>query len=260
MKILVTNDDGILAPGLWALVRALKRIGEVVVVAPDGERSAIGSAVTLRRPIRVEKVTPQVAGVVTYAIEGTPVDSVLLALGKLAKDNLDLVVSGVNHGLNLGDDVTISGTVAAALQGYLHGLPSLAISTERDRPAHFFETAAEFASLLARRINHNGLPVNVLLNVNLPDVPLSEIKGLEITHLATRSHTDSAEEQDDGHYKLVRYKIDKAPDDRTDVWAIDRGNISITALHPNLIQQPPPPIPESLYAGLLQELQDHTRH
>ena len=125
MRVLVTNDDGIFAPGLWILVKELKSIARVVVVAPDREQSAIGTAVTLRQPLRVQRVSPLVPGVETYSVEGTPGDSVILALGKLIKSRVDLVISGINQGPNLGDDVLISGTVAAALQGYLRGLPPL---------------------------------------------------------------------------------------------------------------------------------------
>ena len=128
MKILVTNDDGIFADGLWTLVRELKSIAEVVVVAPDREQSAIGTAVTLRQPLRIQKIKSMVPEVETYSIDGTPSDSVILALEKLIKNRVDVVVSGINPSPNLGEDVHISGTVGAALQAYLHGFPALAIS------------------------------------------------------------------------------------------------------------------------------------
>lgn len=125
MKILVTNDDGISSEGLWTLVKELKNIAQVIVTAPDREQSAIGTAVTLHQPLRVKRVRPMVPEVETYSIEGTPADSVILALSKLIKDRVDLVVSGINQGLNLGNDVPISGTVGSALQGYLHGFPEI---------------------------------------------------------------------------------------------------------------------------------------
>ena len=126
MQILVTNDDGILAPGLWALVAELKSIARVVVVAPDREQSASGTAVSLRQPLRVQKISPVVSGVEAYSVECTPCDSVILALGKLIKDDVNLVVSGINQGHTLGDDILISGSVGAALLGYLRGLHALA--------------------------------------------------------------------------------------------------------------------------------------
>ncbi len=257
MKILVTNDDGIFTQGLWTLVKALKEIAQVIVVAPDREQSGIGTAVTLRQPLRVQRAEPLVPEIETYSVEGTPADSVILALGKLAKNKIDLVVSGINHGLNLGDNVLISGTVGAAWQGYLRGFPALAISADAlDNP--YLDTAAELAALLAKRIESNSLPTNILLNVNLPNLPLARIKGLEITRLASGSHTDAVEEGHDGKqrcYQLIRQRIDKTADNRTDIWAIEQGNISITPLHTNLVNNPSPPIPDSLCSELLRELQ-----
>ena len=129
MRILATNDDGISADGLKALVGELKKIADVIVVAPDRELHGMGASVSLHEPVRVKETAPLLAGVESYAVEGTPADCVILSLGKLAKEKIDLVVSGVNRGLNLGDDVIISGTVGAALQGFVHGLPSIAVST-----------------------------------------------------------------------------------------------------------------------------------
>ncbi len=256
MKILVTNDDGIFAQGLWILVKELNSIAEVVVVAPDREQSAIGTAVTLRQPLRVQRVRPLVPEVETYSVEGTPADSVILALGKLVKSKIDLLISGINQGANLGDDVLISGTVGAALQGYLRGLPALAISVATaDGP--YLDNAAKLAALLAKKINSNALPANIFLNVNLPDLPLAKIRGVKITHLASKSHTDTVEEGDDGrrkYYWLVRQKVNKDRDERTDIWAIEQGNISITPLHTNLSNKPSPSIPESLCSDLLHEL------
>jgi len=148
MKILVTNDDGIFASGLWTLVRELKSIAQVVVVAPDREQSATGTAVTLRQPLRVQRVAPMVTDIEAFSVEGTPCDSVILALGKLMKNSADLVISGINQGPNLGDDILISGTVGAALQGYLRGLPALAISVAGAEKA-YLDNAAKLATLLA---------------------------------------------------------------------------------------------------------------
>lgn len=257
MKVLVTNDDGISAQGLWTLVKALNRIAQVIVVAPDRERSAIGSAVTLHQRIRAKRVKPEVPGVETYSVEGTPADSVILALTKLIPDKVDLVISGINHGPNLGDDVFISGTVGAAWQGYLHGFHAVAVSVDSwDNP--YLDAAAELAALLAKRIESNSLPAKIFLNVNLPNLPLVQIRGLEITRLANGSHSDRVEEGYDGkkrYYQLIRYKIDKATDHKTDIWAIEQGNISITPLLANLFNQPSTLIPDSLYSNLFQELQ-----
>ena len=259
MKILITNDDGIFAEGLWILVKELRSIARVVVVAPDREQSAIGTAVTLRQPLRVQKVRSMVPGVETYSVEGTPADSVILALGKLVKNKIDLVVSGINHGTNLGDDVLISGTVGAALQGYLRGLPALAISIALGDNLHL-DNAAKLATVLAKKIESNALPTNIFLNVNLPNLPLAKIRGAKITRLASESHTDTVEERHDGrrkYYWLLRQETSKDIDKKTDVWAIEQGNISITPLHTNLLNKPSPPIPDSLCSDLLQELRKY---
>ena len=142
MKILVTNDDGIHAEGLWMLVRELKKIGSVTVVAPDGERSAIGTAVTLFEPLHASEVCAPEEGVTAYAIDGSPSDCVILALGKLITDKVDTVVSGINPSLNLGEDVYISGTVGAAMQGYFRGLPALAVSAAPGSAAVLFGRGA----------------------------------------------------------------------------------------------------------------------
>lgn len=260
MKILVTNDDGIFAQGLWILVKELRSIAEVVVVAPDREQSAIGTAVTLHQPLRVQQVTAMVPQVEAYSVEGTPSDSIILALDKLVRDKIDLVVSGINQGANLGDDVFISGTVGAALQGYLRGLPALAISIDGiDNLC--LDNAARLATLLARKIVSNSLPTNIFLNINVPSLPLSKIKGVEITRLASKSHTDTVEEGHDGkrkYYWLVRQKVNKDADKKTDVWAMEQGNISITPLHTNLLNRPSLAITDSQFTDLLQELQRGT--
>ena len=257
MKILVTNDDGIYAQGLWILVKELKIIAEVVVVAPDREQSAIGTAVTLRQPLRVQGVRPLVPEVEAYSVEGTPADSVIMALAKLVKNKVDLVISGINHGPNLGDDVLISGTVGAALQGYLRGFPALAISVAVV-DSLYLENAAKLAALLAKKIDSSVLPANILLNVNLPGSSLAKIKEIKITRLANRSHTDTVEEGHDGireYYWLGRQGRNRDRDEKTDIWAIEQGNISITPLHAGLSSSPLPPIADSFCADLFQELQ-----
>ena len=258
MEILITNDDGIFAPGLWRLARELKEIAHVVVVAPDREQSGLGTAVTLRQPLRVQKIRPLIPDVETHSVEGTPTDSVLLALGKLLKNRVDLIVSGINSGPNLGDDVLISGTVGAALMGYRHGFPSLAISIA-SLDNQYLDNAARLVGLLARMITNHSLPGNIFLNINLPGLPLSEIKGIKITKLASKSHIDTVEEGHDGrraYYWLTRQKMNKSADKNTDIGAIDRGNISITPLHTELLNQPLPLMTNNLCSRLLEELRE----
>ena len=258
MKILVTNDDGVFADGLRILVEELSKIAQVIVVAPDRERSVIGTALTLRRPLSVHRIEPVVPEVETYSVErGTPADSVILALGKLAKDSVDLVVSGINQGPNLGDDVLISGTVSAALQGYLHGLPALAISVYTV-DSQSLSAAARLAALLAKRIGTNVLPTNIFLNVNLPALPLAEIRGTRVTQPASQSCSFTVEEEHDGNETLYRLKyrrVNKDTNSNTDIWAIEQGNISITPLHIHLLNKPSPAITDSLFSDLLPELQ-----
>ncbi len=256
MKILATNDDGIFAPGLWTLVRELKKTAWVIVVAPDRERSAIGTAVTLRQPLWVQRVEPMVPEVEAYSVEGTPADSVILGLDKLANNKIDLVISGINQGLNLGDDVLISGTVGAALQGYLRGVPALAISVS-EANSLYLDNAAKVAALLAKMIDSGALATATFLNVNLPDLPLGKIKGIRITHLASGSHTNTAEEREQGQdkcYCLVRQRTNRGNDKKTDLGAIEQGYISITPLHTALLSRLSPSLSDSLCSGLLLEL------
>lgn len=257
MRILVTNDDGVFAEGIWVLVKELKKIADVVVVAPDREQSAIGTAVSLRQPLRVQSVVPLIPGVKTFSVQGTPADSVILALSKLADGGVDMVISGINDGLNLGDDVLISGTVSGALQGYLRRFPALALSVEAGH-SHLLEGAAKVAASLAKAIFFRSLPNGVFLNVNLPSLPLEEARGAKITKLARYSHIDTAEEGSRGkwkHYWLVRQKKDAVAEKGTDMWAVEQGYISLTPLHFESYNKSSFAVLESMCAELLQGLQ-----
>ncbi len=256
MKILVTNDDGIASAELWALVRELKSIAQVVVVAPDREQSATGTAVTLRQPLRVQKINPVVPDVEAYSVDGTASDSVILALGKLVSGGVDLVVSGINQGLNLGDDVLISGTVGASLQGHLRGIPAIAVSIATAN-SPYLGNATRLTALLAQKINSRALPSDVFLNINLPDLPLFEIKGIKATERAHQTHIDTVKEGHDGrreYYWLFRQKLSVDVDENTDIRALEQGYISITPLHATLFHKSPPAITESLCRQLFQEL------
>ena len=255
MRILVSNDDGILAPELWALVSQLKNIAEVVVTAPDREQSATGTAVTLRQPLRVQDVVAPVAGVKAFSVEGTPCDSVILALEKLVEKPVDLLVSGINRGLNLGDDMLISGTVGAAMQGYLRGLPAIAISV----PVEYinWENAARLAMLLAEKINCGEISRDVFLNVNLPELPLEEIRGIKLTQPAHKTHIDSVDEGHDGrrkYYWLVRRKLNSDAAENTDMWALEQGFVSITTLNTTLFRKAVSGIDDSLCQRLFKQL------
>ena len=255
MRILATNDDGILAPGLWALVKELKKTAEVAVAAPDREQSAIGTAVTLRQPLRVQKVSPPVAGVEALSIEGSPGDSVILALEKLVDRKIDLVVSGINQGLNTGDDILISGTVGAALQGYLRNLPAMAVSIPADNPC--WANAARLARLLAEKIKSGRIRGDVFLNVNLPALPLAEIGGIKLAQPAHKTHIDTVEEGHDGrrkYYWLVRRQQNNNSPEETDIRMLEQGFISVTTLHASLFRRPSAGIDDDLCAELWREL------
>ncbi len=236
MKILVTNDDGINAKGLWAVAEELKEVGEVVVVAPDREQSGIGTAVSLHHPLRISQIEPLVRGIEAYSVEGTPADAVILALDVVTRRQIDLIVSGINGGANLGDDVLISGTVGAALMGYLQGFPALALSVATSEEFHF-EVAARLAVVLAGKVAASLLPSKFLLNINVPNLPLDKIRGIEITRLARKSYVDLVEEKHDGrrkYYWIVRGAPQWNSGAGTDKQALDQDKISITPLHSNL--------------------------
>ena len=261
MKILVTNDDGVAAPGLWALVEELSRIAEVVVVAPDREQSGVGTSVTLHSPLRVRKARPVVPGIETHIVEGTPADSVIIALRMLLKDKLDLVVSGINEGSNLGTDVLISGTVGAAFQAYFYGLPAIAVSVASFDNLHF-DPACRICSLLARQLAAGDLPPRFLFNVNLPNLPLDKLKGLEITHLGERSYTDAVKRGGikaghDGkrdYFWIAHGEPVSGEEKGTDVWALNQDKVSITPLHNDLTNHEQLASLEPARASLLQGL------
>jgi len=235
LKFLVVNDDGIYAEGLWALAGALTPLGEVVVVAPDRQQSGTGPAITLHHPLRVTEIGAPVARVRAYSVDGTPGDCVILGLETLAGDGVEQVVCGINEGANLGDDVLISGTVGAALQGYFRGLPSMAVSVAGTAPR--FDAAARIAALMAGQIAAGALPGRILLNINVPNLFMEEVKGVEVTRLGRRSYADTISEGDDGqrkYYWIVRGTARWSEEEGTDIWAIMRDRVSITPLYTDL--------------------------
>ncbi len=234
MRILVTNDDGIRADGLWALVAELADIAKVTVVAPDRDQSGIGTAITLRQPLRLHKVASRINDVEAFSVEGTPGDSVILALRQALTESIDMVISGINEGPNLGNDVFVSGTIGAALQGYFYEIPSVAISVGAFDNLDF-TAAARLAKLLAIEIKNKALPRKIMLNVNLPNVPLEELKGIEVTKLGDRSYMDSVDRGHDGkreYYWIVRGVPQWDVNKGTDIWALEQNKISIT-LYPD---------------------------
>ena len=229
MKILVTNDDGIDAPGLWALVAELAKVGEVVVYAPAREQSGIGTAISLHKSVRLAEVDSLVAGVKAYQVEGTPADSVILALQTM--NDVDMVVSGINRGANMGNDVLLSGTVGGALQGYLRGLPSIALSVQWMGEMHF-DVAAKLGGLLANEIAAYRCQ-SMLLNVNLPNLPLDKINGIVVSKVGKGGYSKAIRMGYDGtsdEYKIALDKPSWDLEEGTDIYAVEAGKISITPL------------------------------
>ncbi len=229
-RILVTNDDGYFSPGIQALAQALKPVGDVVIVAPQTEASAVGHALTLRRPLRLEHVS---AGV--YAVDGTPTDCVNIAIAEVLKGAPDLVVSGINKGLNIGDDVTYSGTVAGALEAALLGYPAIAVSLEFTAGTWDFSAAASAAAGLAHALLAQPLPARSFLNIN---VPQGRVQGTRVTVQAKRNHITKVNKRTDPRGRPY-FWIEEAEDDwqadpRSDHQAIRDGCISVTALQPDL--------------------------
>jgi 5'-nucleotidase len=239
--ILVTNDDGVMAPGIRALREALGEVGEVIVAAPDRERSAASHSISLDRPLRVDELEPGL-----YSIDGTPVDCVYLAILHLLKRRPALVVSGINNGYNLGSDVFYSGTVAGAVEGALRGVPALAVSLERRKPQDFSHAAA-FAAALGAEIIRRGtgaLPDASLLSVNLPGGP---IRGYQVTFLGRRVYRDQVEvrrDLRDRSYYWIGGPEENATDlPGSDCSAVRAGLASVTPLGLDLT-----------HAGLVEEL------
>jgi 5'-nucleotidase len=231
--ILVTNDDGIHSEGLWALAEALRPVGDVMVVAPDREQSAVSHALTLHRPLRIDHL-----GEDRYAVDGTPTDCVNLALNGIVTRRPSLLVSGINKGANLGDDVTYSGTVSAAMEGTLLGVPSIAMSLI-GRPTFDFAGAAAFIPGLAREVLVHGLPADTLLNVNVPQLGGGERPhGVAMTRMGKRRYGDAIVEKVDPrgrkYYWIGGEELTFVEDEGTDFHAVSRGLISVTPIHLDL--------------------------
>ena len=246
MNILVTNDDGIDSPGLWALVEAMSRVGETLVVAPDRQQSGVGTSVSLHSGMSIVERPCQISGVRAYAIGGTPSDCVIVGLRRLAQSRIGLVVSGINLGPNVGNDIPYSGTVMATLQGYFRRIPSIAISlatsSREDEPR--FDVVARVAEILARNIRDGHIPADAILNTNVPNIPLSEIRGVLTTRTANSGYVRLAELKggDNVSYttRITRpaggdlphqvISTGHAVEEGTDIWAINQGYVSITPL------------------------------
>jgi 5'-nucleotidase len=247
MNILVTNDDGIEAPGLWALAEAMSRVGNTMVVAPDKEQSGVGTSVSLHSGMRIDEVPSKITGVVAFAVDGTPSDCVIVGIRQLANGrHIDMVISGINPGANTGRDIPYSGTVMATLQGYFRRIPSIAVSLAyRQRGEELrYDVAARVAESLARRVEGGNMPADVIINANIPNLPLAEIKGMVTTRAATDSfysiprsrRSEGLDVAVNGLPTIVDFPhqavggLERVIEEGTDIWAIMGDMISISPL------------------------------
>lgn len=236
--ILLSNDDGIDSPGLLALKRAMELVGEVAVMAPEHNWTAAGHTKTMHKPLRVTEVT-LADGSPAYAGSGAPADCVALALLGILERKPDLVVSGINQGPNLGHDITYSGTVAAAMEAVVFGIPAIAVSLD-GYEGWDFAYAAEFAARLGHQVLERGLPPNTLLNVNVPNLPRDQIAGVEITRLGRRVYRDILIPRRDPRGRIYYWIGGETPtgvaEEGTDIGALARNRVSITPIDLDLTQ------------------------
>lgn len=234
MRVLVSNDDGVDAPGIRILAERLAEVGQVVVVAPDRDRSGASCSLTLATPIRVLEMEGEV-----YRVAGTPTDCVHLALAGLLAEDPDIVVSGINNSANLGDDVIYSGTVSAAVEGRFLGLPSIAVSlVSQDHRGQHYATAAIAVVQLLQRLLRDPLPADTILNVNVPDLPWEAIQGFEVTRLGRRHRSQPCIREQDPRGRPIWWigPAGEIEDDGpgTDFHAVRRGLVSVTPIHIDL--------------------------
>jgi len=232
VKILVSNDDGYLATGINALAEALAEIAEVVVVAPDRNHSGASNSLTLHSPLRIHEIAKN-----RYFVNGTPSDCVHLALSGFLDYEPDIVVSGINHGANLGDDVIYSGTVAAAMEGRFLGFPAVAVSLVGSAPAHF-DTAAQVACDLVRKLQNNPLPSDAILNVNVPDLPYDQVQGVQAARLGFRHKAEPMVRTKDPRDRTIYWIGPAGPGqdsgEGTDFEALSNGFVAVTPLKVDL--------------------------
>lgn len=236
MHILVSNDDGILSPGLLALAQAMLPLGKVTVVAPEENQSATGHKKTLSNPLRIRYLKEYAEGVTAYAVNGSPSDCTAVAMLGFIKEPIDLVVSGINLGANMGQDVTYSGTVAVALEGAIFGVPAVAFSLDSRSLDADFTPYIEIAREIASTVYENGLPPLTILNVNIPDMP---IKGWKVTRQGIRQYRDVLVERIDPHGRPYYWIGGERPTGDvnlvdTDLWAVHHGYVSLTPIHLDL--------------------------
>ena len=257
MRILLTNDDGINAKGLWSAAEALAGLGELTVVAPDRDLSGISAAMTLSTIVRISEVTSPIEGVPAYSVQGTPGDCVILATEHLVKQPFDLVVSGINQGANFGLDVINSGTVGGAFHGYFRDIPSIAVSVASLTNPRY-DAAAWVTGALAKAVLASPMPLPLLLNVNLPALGLDEIEMVQLTRLGPKAFLENVERGGDGRREFfwIRHNrsINNQPAEGTDRWAVRNKRISITPVDLVFSNGAPDAVFQSIAQGLTEQL------
>jgi len=240
MRLLLTNDDGINAKGIYALAKRLEKDHEVIIVAPDCERSACGHSITLTRPLVVREI--KLAGLKSkaFSVDGTPADCVKIAINKLVNDKIDMVVSGINKGLNLGTDVLYSGTVSAAIEATIYKIPAMAISTEvlnNTENDENYDMAAKYAGEILLKAKKNNIENDIVLNVNIPILKESEIKGIKVCKIGSRlynnTYIQSIGENNETQYK-IKGEVKDIHEENSDTIYFKEGYVTVTPLHYDL--------------------------
>lgn len=237
MKLLLTNDDGINAKGLYALAKEFEKKYELVIVAPSNQRSACGHSITITEPLVVKEV--QIDGLKSkaYSVSGTPADCVRIGIDKLADGKVDMVLSGINNGFNLGTDVIYSGTVSAAIESAIYKIPSMAISTEVNDDIEKYAVAAKYAAQILENIKDKYSKDDVVLNINVPLIPKEKIKGIKVCNIGSRTYDNYYIEKIDRNNDRVFHLKGKLNDfdyENTDIYYIKRNYVTLTPLHYDL--------------------------
>lgn len=234
MKILLANDDGINAEGLYALAEELQKEHEIIISAPDSQRSASSHSITINRPLTVKEVTLPRIDCKAYSVDGTPADCVRIALDKLVGGKVDMVISGINRGLNIGTDVLYSGTVSAAIEAAIYKVPSMAVSLEIGRGNEDYKIAAKYAAKVLGKVKKNGIGENTVLNINVPGVFEEDIKGIKVCKIGSRTYANNfVPTSVDGN--VVTYSVNdsvmEASQENTDTQYIEENYVTLTPLH-----------------------------
>ncbi|MBX4261087.1 5'/3'-nucleotidase SurE [Clostridium estertheticum] len=237
MRLLLTNDDGINAKGIYALAKELEKNHEVIIVAPDKERSACGHSITLTRPLIVKETKLKGLKAKAFSVDGTPADCVKIAINKLTDAKIDMVVSGINRGFNLGTDVLYSGTVSAAIEATIYKIPAMAVSVEFDRNTENYDIAAKYAGEILLKAIQNKINNDIVLNVNVPMLEENEIKGIKVCKIGSRlynnKYVESIGENNETQYQIKGTAKDIHEEDSDTIY-FKEGYVTVTPLHYDL--------------------------